>query len=249
MEKTIVFLHGFGEDKTIFDTILPGLEEKYRVMVPDLPGSGGLAKHPWLPEEQTMEWLADWVAGYLQENKAGKVILLGHSMGGYITLAFAEKYPERLLGFGLLQSTAFADGDTKKETRLKAMDFMKRKGGFAFLKTAIPGLFAPGFAAKSPQVVDELIQKAKSFETESLIAYYEAMRHRPDRTAVLKNVQVPVLLIAGEEDLAVPLKDLLQQASLPSVCHFFILKQVGHMGMLEDPSSFRHVLVSFIHAN
>jgi len=249
MEKTIVLLHGFGEDNSIFDSILPTLRENYTVIVPNFPGSGELVKHHWLPKEQSIEWLADWVADFLQENKLRKVAMLGHSMGGYITLAFAEKYPEQLSAFGLLHSTAFADSKVKKETRLKAVLFMKKKGGFTFLKTAIPGLFATGFANKSPGLIDDLIQKAKSFETKTLIAYYEAMLHRPDRTAVLRNAQVPVLIIAGEEDPAVPLKDQLQQAAFPPVCHFFTLKQVGHMGMLEDPSGFLKAIVSFIQAN
>ncbi len=246
MEKTVILLHGFGEDRHIFDGILPDLTKECRVLVPDLPGSGALAQHQWLPEEQNIEWLADWVAGYLQRHHVEKAILLGHSMGGYITLAFAEKFSDRLIGFGLLHSTAFADSEAKKITRGKAIDFMRKKGGFSFLKTAIPGLFAETNTHQNTETISQLTEKAKTFETTTLIAYYEAMRHRPDRTSVLKNTALPVLMIAGGEDNAVPLKDLLQQASLPAVCHFFHLKNVGHMGMLEDPQAFRSALVSFI---
>jgi pimeloyl-ACP methyl ester carboxylesterase len=246
MEKIVVLMHGFGEDHQIFNAQIRVLQEHYTVYAPDLPGSGERNHFTWETGTESIEWLADWLKGQLDTQGIGSCILLGHSMGGYITLAFAEKYPERLLAFGLIHSTAFADQEAKKETRAKAIDFIKAHGAHAFLKTAIPGLFGPAFAAQNPEAIDRQVEDARHFETPSLVAYYRAMMTRPDRTHVLKSALVPVLLVAGTEDMAAPIGDLLQQAPMPPVCHFFQLQNVGHMGMMEDPDNLNRILLNFL---
>lgn len=244
-EKTIVLLHGFGEDSRIFNDQLNVLSKGFQVFAPDLPGSGTLSNHHWQPGTETIEWMAEWVHEQLVARQIHSCIMLGHSMGGYITLAFAEKYPEKLEAFGLVHSTAFADSDEKKETRQKAIGFMEEKGAFTFLKTSIPGLFGTRFTKEHPEKIESLVQEAKVFTIESLSAYYRAMIDRPDRSAVLKKASVPVLLVAGTEDKAAPLADLLTQSSYPAECHFHILQKSGHMGMLEDPENLSKILLKF----
>lgn len=240
-----MLLHGFGEDSRIFRDQVNVLSKQFRVFAPDLPGSGVLSSHHWQPGTETIEWLAEWVNEQLVAKQIDSCIMLGHSMGGYITLAFAEKFPEKLAAFGLVHSTAFADSDAKKETRQKAIRFMKEKGAFAFLKTSIPGLFGPLFSKEQPGKIAALVQEAKAFTIESLSAYYRAMIARADRSGVLKSASVPVLLVAGTEDTAVPLPDLLTQAAYPAECHFHILQQSGHMGMLEDSENLSKILLNF----
>jgi pimeloyl-ACP methyl ester carboxylesterase len=248
MEKTIVLLHGFGEDHRIFKKQLKVLSEKYKVFAPDLPGSGTLNYYEFPANTESIEWLAAWVKDQLDAQKIEQCILLGHSMGGYITLAFAEKYPEYLTGWGLIHSTAYADSEAKKETRRKAIDFMKEKGAHTFLRTAIPGLFGADFLDKHKEKVDLLIEDAKSFTSPSLEWYYRAMIARPDRSDLLRNAKVPVLMVAGTEDKAAPIEDIINQASIPSICHFHILQQTGHMGMLEAPDNLSIILLNFIAA-
>src|SRR5687768_2464498 len=105
----VVLLHGFGEDRRVFENQIAFLKDHCRLIVPDLPGSGksGVLNG----EEVSMISYADCVHALLQHEKIARCILLGHSMGGYITLAFAKKYGEELMGFGLLHSTAFADNE------------------------------------------------------------------------------------------------------------------------------------------
>lgn len=152
-------------------------------------------------------------------------------MGGYITLAFAEKYPDYLNSIGLFHSSAFADDEEKKQTRIKAIDFIKETGSYAFLKTAIPKLFSGDLHKKE---MDELIEKGREFQPEALIQYYHAMINRPDRSALLKNFKKPVLFIIGEKDTAIPLKPSLEQTHLPAITNVNIL-DTGHMGMIEEP--------------
>jgi pimeloyl-ACP methyl ester carboxylesterase len=175
-----------------------------------------------------------------------KAVVLGHSMGGYITLALAEKHPEVLRAFGLIHSTAFADTDEKIATRKKGIEFINQHGAYAFLKTSTPNLFSEKTKKEHPQIIDDLIEKGKSFSADALVQYYEAMISRPDRTAVLRNATVPVLFIIGSEDVAAPLTDLSKQIHLPEVSHIHILEQVGHMSMVEASDELTKHMLGFI---
>ena len=107
-------------------------------------------------------------------------------MGGYVTLALVETYWNHVNAFGLFHSTAFADSEEKKETRKKGIDFIKKNGGFEFLKTATPNLFSPDTKSQTPNQVNEFVASLANFSADALIAYYESMMNRPDRTDVLK---------------------------------------------------------------
>ena len=167
-------------------------------------------------------------------------------MGGYISLAFAEMFPQKLKAFGLVHSTAFADSAEKKTGRQQGIEMINEYGAFAFLKNTIPNLFSKKFKETNADEVEQLIEKGKSFSEEALTQYYTAMMNRPDRTAVLKEAKVPVLFIIGEEDIAAPLDDLLQQVHLPDISDIHILQGVGHMGMMEVPELVNKHLLSFI---
>ncbi len=231
--KTLLLVHGFGETSKIWQQQAAYLSKYFRVITPDVPGSGrstmlkdGLVK---------IEDYAECMYALLQEEKVEKCVMIGHSMGGYITLAFADRFPGMLEGFGWVNSTAFADNEEKVKNRQRGIEMMKEYGGYAFLKSIIPGLFGKQFKEAHPEVIDKLIEEGHAFETEALIQYYTAMQMRPDRTHVLKAATVPVLIVAGEEDGAAPLQDVLQQAHLANTTHFHLLDKVGHMSMLEAP--------------
>jgi pimeloyl-ACP methyl ester carboxylesterase len=162
----VVLLHGFGEDGSIWKNQFDAFAG-YRLVIPDLPGSGRSER----TDDMSMEGLASALkelAGQLFGEE--KFVLIGHSMGGYITLAFAEKYPQLLSGFGLFHSSAFGDSGEKKETRRKGIEFIKQRGAFAFLKTATPNLYAPATQEQRPELVEEHIQSTRQFSPEALIA-------------------------------------------------------------------------------
>jgi pimeloyl-ACP methyl ester carboxylesterase len=245
--KPVVLLHGFGEDGNIWNELVKELQNDFYVIVPDIPGSGQsemLDRENILPagKQVSIEDYAEVIKGIVDKEISAECAVIGHSMGGYITLAFATKYPEMLNRFGLLNSTAFADDDAKKQNRLKAIDFIKDNGAYAFLRTTIPNLFA----SKQHQTkIEELIEEGRNFTPEALIQYYQAMMNRPDTTDILKEFNKPVLFIIGEKDNAIPLQASLQQCYLPSISHVHIL-EAGHMGMIEDPETCKHVLQSFL---
>ena len=111
------------------------------LIVPDLPGAG---KSDMI-DDMSMEGMAEMLKAIIDKEKISSFVLIGHSMGGYITLAFAEKYPQYLIKFGLFHSTAYADNEEKKAIRRKGIDFIKEHGAFEFLKNTTPNLFSPDY--------------------------------------------------------------------------------------------------------
>jgi pimeloyl-ACP methyl ester carboxylesterase len=172
--------------------------------------------------------------------------MLGHSMGGYITLAFAEKYTTTLNGLGLIHSSAYADSAEKKQVREKGIAFIEEKGSYFFLKTLIPQLFAPSFQQTEKEKITLLIEKSAQFDKAVLQQFYRAMINRPDRTALLKGNPLPVLFVMGDKDTAVPLSDVLEQVVLPKHPTVHELIGVGHMSMWEAPDLLNTIIKDFI---
>jgi len=242
--QPVVLLHGFAEDSNIWNEQVSFLQQYCKLIIPDLPGSGksGILKK----NNVTIDDYATCVYALLQNENIDKCILLGHSMGGYITLAFAEIFPKNLQAFGFVHSTAFADNEEKKSSRQKGIQMMEEYGTYAFLKNTTPNLFSDQYKKQHPEKVSQLIEQGKNFSKESLIQYYTAMMNRPDRTEILKRSEVPVLFIIGAEDKAAPLDDLLQQVHLPKISYLHIIEGVGHMGMWEEAEKVNNYLLEFI---
>ena len=243
--RPVLLLHGFGEDGTVWNQQAEFLKEHFCLIIPDIPGSGNSVFIPSANIETYAEIIKE-IALVECGEPAGQLSLIGHSMGGYITLAFAEKYPEYLSSFGLVHSSSFADNNEKKLAREKAIDFINANGTRAFLKTSTPSLFTKSYAEKYPDRIDALINQGEKFSNDALVQYYRAMIARPDRQEVLKSFMKPVLFIIGEFDEAIPLQTSLQQCYIPAHSHVHILKQSAHMGMWEEPEKVNQILLSFL---
>ncbi|HJV20195.1 MAG TPA: alpha/beta hydrolase [Sediminibacterium sp.] len=239
----VVLIHGFGEDSSIWNSQVSCLKDHCLLMIPDLPGTGQSLNSG---NELTVESMAADIKAMLDQEKTDRCIVFGHSMAGYIALAFAELYPGYLAGFGLVHSTAYADNEEKKKNRQRGIDLIGEYGGYAFLKNSIINLFGNRFKAAQPEVIAALIEKSKLFSNRSLQQYYQAMMLRPDRTDVLRHTSLPVLIIAGTEDIAAPIEDLKVQAGLSERITLQVLDDVGHMGMLEATQPVNQYLLNFI---
>lgn len=243
--KTVVLIHGFGEDSNVFSEQKKYLERYCCVIIPDLPGSGQ-SELLLFKNEIFIEDYADCIYEILVQENINSCILLGHSMGGYITLHFAEKYPFLLNGFGLIHSTAFADSNEKKENRKKGIAIIEQYGSAHFLKNTTPNLFAEQFKKQHSNILDSFLHQTNYFQNKTLQQYLNAMMLRKDKTYVLSSSKVPVLFILGTEDVAAPLNDVLQQTYLPNCSYIHILENVGHMSMLEDGDKLNKLLKDFI---
>jgi pimeloyl-ACP methyl ester carboxylesterase len=168
-------------------------------------------------------------------------------MGGYIALAFAEKYPDRLNALGLFHSTALADSEQRKSLRQKGIRFMQEYGASAFLQEVIPGLYSDAFRHYKPESVHEHISSSAGWATaEALGVYYKAMMDRPDRTSMLSEFKGPILFILGAMDKTVVLEETIPQTKLPRNAYVHVMESVAHMGMREDPNTTCEILLDFM---
>ena len=244
----VILIHGFGEDSSVWNHQAEFLKDFCRVIIPDLPGTG-LSHYNQESAVCTMESMASDIQGLLDHENISSCLVFGHSMGGYITLAFAELFPQYLNGFGLVHSTAYADSEEKKKNRLRSMEVIEEYGGYAFLKTTIPNLFGERFKETESAIIQDQINKSKAFSNRCLQQYTNAMMLRKDRCNVLSDTHIPVLLVAGTEDIAAPLKDIQEQATLSAHIDLHILEGVGHMGMLEATDQLNTCMLNFIQKN
>ncbi|MDX1940779.1 MAG: alpha/beta hydrolase [Saprospiraceae bacterium] len=238
----IVFVHGFGEDSFVWREYKQEfIEAGHSVVYLDLPGFG----ESEYEENLSIELMAGAVNAVIEELNLRRIILIGHSMGGYTSLAFAEKYPEKLYGLGLFHSHPYADNAEKIEGRVRSIEVVKTKGTPLYVKQFVPNLFAPKFAQSNTFLVDKLIHRAARFKDESVIAALNAMKSRPDRSEILKNLKIPILFILGEEDKAIPKDDAMKQLTLPDSTAILILEEVAHMGMFEAKKKTQQAIIQF----
>ncbi|MDP4149597.1 MAG: alpha/beta hydrolase [Bacteroidota bacterium] len=242
-EPPLLLIHGFAEDGRIWDGQVAALQDLCQVIIPDLPGSG---RSSALRGETSMEEMAESIAALLDAEGIKQAVVVGHSMGGYISLAFAEKYPGRLSALGLFHSTAFADSEEKKALRRKSNEFIGKHGAAPFIQQSTPNLFAEDSREQHPEWVEKVISSYSAFNPHSLVYYYNAMIRRPDRTEILKQCKQPVLFIIGEKDNTIPLVSSLQQTHMAAISSIHILEKAGHMGMLEEAEHCRSILEEFM---
>jgi pimeloyl-ACP methyl ester carboxylesterase len=244
--KAVVLIHGFAEDGSVWNETTKKLQDHFKVIVPDIPGSGKSAILENGASEISIDDYAEAIIAVLKNESINNCTVIGHSMGGYIALAIAEKYPEILNGLGLFHSTAFPDNEERKQTRLKSIAFIQTHDANSFLKTSIPGLFGDKFKREHANVVEEFINTMSYFNNDALIQYHKVMMERPDRMNVLQTIKVPTLFIIGEKDQAVSLEQSLLQCHAPSQAEIHILAGVAHMGMFEESELCNEIIVSFL---
>lgn len=230
--KNILLLHGFVEEGSMWNEVVKALKKTHRVIVPDLPGFGQSAL-PADGSKLSMELYVDFVLAVAKKAKAKKFVLLGHSMGGYVALHLAEKHPELLTGFGLLNSHCYADTPEKKEGRRKSIEHIKKYGTKVFVSELYYSLFHQSFLKKNKTLVNNLIKKARSYSAEALMQATAAMMERETKDEVLKKLKVPVLFVQGKEDAAAPIANTLKQAPLPTVADIHIFSNAKHMSVFE----------------
>lgn len=236
--QTLVLLHGFGETAAVWQPLAEALTADADVLLPDY---SALA----LP---SLDAYADWLRDWLDARHAAPVVLVGHSMGGYVSLAFAEKHPDRLTGLGLFHSTAYADSEERRRKRLEAVQKIDSVGVEEFLRGFVPNMYAEPYAQEFPERLEAHVQAVKHLPAEALKAAMRAMRERPDRRQVLRHAPFPVLFVIGLADRSVSPQDALEQVALPARPHEAVLEGIGHSGMTEAPEACLLALRDFLRA-
>lgn len=240
----VMLVHGFGETSEIWKEQIPELSTFCQLIIPDLPGC---ASSEMNAELTNLDSVADLIKRLAEEEFGNKKFtLIGHSMGGYIAMAFAKKYPDALRSLGMFHSSAFADDDAKIEVRKKNIEFISAHGSSAYAHLSVPNLFSEASRKEKPAIVKELEQLCASIPAEVLIQYTQAMMNRADTREVLTNLDCPVLFMIGYHDQAVPLKRSLEQCHLPKSSTVHILKNSGHIGMWEEKDLANFYLIQFL---
>lgn len=225
----VILIHGFPMSGEIWeDEFTEVVAERFNVICIDLPGFG---KSPLPAMPFTIDDIARNVLNWIEWKGFEKVIVIGHSLGGYITLSMAAQDPGRFAGFGLFHSTAIPDSEEKKQARDKAVEFVERNGAPAFTSNFI----LPLFISKEHPGIHRVKEIATRATAPVVTAYLKAMRNRPDRTPVIKKFDRPILFIAGDKDPGIPLENVLQQAALAKLPTVKILEGQAHMSMMENP--------------
>lgn len=207
----LLFLHGFCESGEMWRYFADSLSTQYRVLCPDLPGFGNSPlTSPITSFEQVTLQLEEW----METLQIKDVIVLAHSLGGYVALALLERMGTRIQAIGLLHSTAYADDLEKKEMRNRTLTFLKKHGAAKFVTSFVPQLFPEHRRIELVDAMAQAIEDGKRSSLEGLLAYTIAMRDRPDRLAVLQQFAGPKLLLAGTVDGSVKIESSRAQQSV-----------------------------------
>jgi len=229
--RVIVLVHGFLESLEVWfgNGFAQELSKNYRVIAIDLPGHG---KSECIGYVHRMERMASVVKDVMDSLGLRRYMLLGHSMGGYVALAFAEKFKDHLTGLCLFHSTSLADTEAKKTDRERAIRIVK-KSPLKYTNALIVNLFAVANVRYLREEILWLKRMAAKTKIQGIVSCLEGMKIRKSREHVLRYAAFPVLIIAGQRDNVIPHDTLVKQAELPEDGRFLSLEKTGHMGFIE----------------
>lgn len=233
----VIFLHGFGEDATVWSDFVKLLPKEHTYFCP------GYAS---IINIESIDGYTNWLKELTEEKGIKKSVIIGHSMGGYIALAYAENFSNEVLGLGLFHSSAYADNEERKEIRLKTARVIDQQGTVKFIKGFYPNMFTEEFKEKNADFIEKQIESYSYFPKKALMNAQIAMRIREDKTSVLKNADYPIMILAGEKDTFVPKTAALEQIALLKNNQSAILDGVAHAGMFENPTKSAEVVTAFL---
>jgi pimeloyl-ACP methyl ester carboxylesterase len=242
--RVVVLLHGFLGSKEIWETTIGNLSKSYRVIAIDLPGHGESDCFGYV---HTMDLLAKCAKAVMDSLRLKKYVIVGHSMGGYAGLAFAELFPDNLKGLCLYHSTAYSDSDEKKRDRSRSIKVVKANHKI-FTTEVIRNLFATKNIKYLKEEISFAQKIASKTSKQAIIASLEGMKDRPNRDIILGLVEYPILFVIGELDNVLPAKQLLEQVEFLKNKHLLYLEHDGHMGFIESPKQSNQALRKFLRA-
>jgi pimeloyl-ACP methyl ester carboxylesterase len=237
----VVLLHGFLENKTMWRELVPSLAKKNRVISIDLLGHG---ETDCLGYIHSMEENAEIVNAILSHLRIRKAVFIGHSMGGYVALAFAELHINKVKGLVLLNSTALEDSIERKINRDRAIKAVKQNY-INFVRMSIANLFSENNRDLLKNEIENVKLEALKTPLQGIVASLEGMKIRKDRQFILKETDFPKLLILGEKDGVLLYKDNVSQIVATNT--ELISFPDGHMSHIENKEELEKVIVSFLY--
>lgn len=238
--SAVILLHGFLENQTMWADLVSLLAAKYRVITIDLLGHGDSG---CLGYVHSMEDQADMVHHVLHELKIRKVVLIGHSMGGYVALAYAELYADSIKGLVLMNSTSYADSDERKMNRDRAIAAVKENYS-TFVRMSIANLFSEDNREKLDAKIEKVKIEALKTPLQGIVAALEGMKIRKDREVILHFAPYPIAFILGKKDGVLPYDDTIKQ--LEGTKATLTTFSDGHMSHIENRAELGIVIGQFL---
>ena len=240
--KTIILLHGYLESKEIWNDFANELAKNFQIIAPDLPGHG---ESSLIEANLSVEKMAESVKYILDKENVSSCLLVGHSMGGYVALAFLDLFPELLSGFSLFHSSPYADTEGKKQNRDREIDIIRQGKKAQVYNTHFPNTFAKEHVEEFAIEIENCKDVARNMQDKGIIAALEAMKERPDRSGLLKTTKIPVQYIIGEKDNFIPM-EILNKLQLPDHSEVVVLENSGHMGFIEEKENVLKAISGFV---
>lgn len=239
----VVLLHGYLESLEIWNEFASDLAKYCRVVSIDIPGHG---KSGIIGMEQNMELLAQVVKSVMDNLNIEKYFMVGHSLGGYVTLAFLELFPESLSGFSLFHSHPLSDSIEAVKNRKREIELVKNDKKDLIYTVNIPKAFASENLEKFREHVNNATNIATFLAGEGIIALLKGMIKRPDRSEILAGTELPFLWILGKKDNYIPYEAMVKKIKLPENGKLITLKHSGHMGFIEEKERSLKAILGFI---
>jgi pimeloyl-ACP methyl ester carboxylesterase len=241
--ETIVLIHGYLESAEIWSGLAEKLSKKFRVLSVDLPGHGLSDVYG---EIHTMAFMATAVYELLDTLGIIKACLIGHSLGGYVSLAFLELFPDHLSGYCLFHSHPFADPPEAVEKRRREIEIVKMGKKNLMYPDNVIRMFASSNLKKFSKALQRSKDIASRIPGEGIVAVLNGMIARPSRLSVMEKGQVPCLWILGAMDNYIPCSIIQTKVNLPANAKVFVLNNSGHLGFVEEENKAVDVIIEFV---
>ncbi len=238
----VVFVHGFPHNRTLWLSQVNALVDRARCIAPDLRGFGETtAAAPF-----TMDRYADDIAALMDAERVDRAVIAGLSMGGYVALAFWRRHPKRVRALVLADTRAGADSEEGRRKRQEMILLVRERGSGAVAGAMIGGMVGKSTREKSPEIGDAVHSMMASAPVEGVVGALQAMMERPDSTPTLPTIDVPTLVVVGEEDTLIPVSESRALHAAIRGSRLEVIAGAGHVSNMERPAAFNHVLSEFL---
>lgn len=241
--EVLLLIHGYLESAEVWGGFAEQLAKRYRVLAVDLPGNGRSSD---FDTDHTMCFLADSVMAVMDDQKVNRAVVVGHSLGGYVALNIAERYPDRLAGYILFHSHPYPDTDEVKENRMREIGIVESGKKELIYPVNIPRMFAASNLEGFEEAVEKSKQIASAHTGRGIIAVLKGMMGRKDRSAILASGEIPSMVILGRMDNYIDYDMTTARLTIPENGSLITLEHTGHMGFIEETERSVAVVDDFI---
>ena len=241
--EAIVLLHGYFETSEIWDSFAEKLSRDFRVITIDLPGHGMSDSYA---ETHSMDYMAKTVKEIIISLDLKKIFMAGHSMGGYVTLAFVELFPELLSGFCLFHSHPFADSAEIQDKRDNEIRLVLSGRKDIIYPETVKGMYATDNLEKFRESFERSKRIASTITAGGIVAVLRGMKSRPSRVVVIEKGRIPFLWILGTKDNFINYEQVTAKVILPANAEVAVLENSGHMGFIEEEEKSLEILSDFL---